>query len=511
MDRKRTAYLLTLIASVGVFQAPALAKRSWFHPVELQEKKPTFNVPTKYDTPPLVSPPSPDTPQSPDTQQAPDTPPLRGSIGVDSAASISWREFFADPNLVFLIETALANNQEFNIAIQDIQIAANEVKERQSEYLPKVGLGFGGSYIRPSENTPEGVLDTIVERDFYRYPDFNLNIGPSLSWEVDIWRRLRNAKDAARMRMVAQTEVRNFLISRLVTEIARTYYELMALDTSLKILDANISIQEAAFLKVQTLKRYAKANQLAVNRFEAQLNKTKSQRAATSQRVVEKENRLKFLVGRYDEAPIARNSDQFMTLPVNELQTGVPAQLLENRADIRQAAAAVKAAKLNLKSVKAQLYPNLTIRAGVGFSGFSPSLLFRAPQSLFYNAIGDFVLPLINRRAIIARIQTADANQTQAVLNYEQSLLRAYTDVLIQESNIRKMQQAFDTKKREVVLLEESIGTANMLFKYAKATYVEVLLTQEEKLNAERELVEVKLNLVGSRVELYRALGGGWR
>ncbi len=100
--------------------------------------------------------------------------------------------------------------------------------------------------------------------------------------------------------------------------------------------------------------------------------------------------------------------------------------------------------------------------------------------------MGDFMLPLINRRGIIARIQIADARQTQSVLTYEQTLLKAYTDVLNQVSNIRNMQDAFDTKKREVVLLEESIGTANMLFKYAKATYIEVLLVQEEKLNAEK-------------------------
>lgn len=472
---------------MGVLQAPVFA-RSFFHPFNVSEKKATFNVPNKYDT-----------------------PQLQGSVAVDSAASINWRHFFSDPDLVHLIETALANNQEFNIQMQDIEIAANEVKERQSEYLPKVGLGFGASYIRPSENTPEGVLDKIIEKGFYRYPDFNLNLGPSLSWEVDIWKRLRNAKEAARLRMVAQYEVRNFLISRLVTEIARNYYELMALDTSLKIIDANISIQEAAFLKMQALKRYAKANQLAVNRFEAQLNKTKSQRYQTSQSIVEKENFLKFLSGIYDEAPIVRHSDQFMTLPVHELQTGVPTQLLENRADIRQAEAAIKAAKLNLKSVKAQLYPNLTIAAGTGFSGFSPALLFKTPASLLYNAMGGFTVPLINRRAIIARIQIADAAQTQSVLTYEQTLLKAYTDVLNQVSNIRNMQQAFDKKKREVVLLEESIGTANMLFKYAKATYIEVLLVQEEKLNAEKELVEVKMNLVGSRVALYRALGGGWR
>jgi len=489
IDRKKIVSLLTLIAFMGVLQAPVFA-RSWFHPLDLLEKKSTFNVPKRYDTRQLDN----------------------NRLGsVDSAASISWRHFFSDPYLVSLIETALANNQEFNIAIQDIEIAANEVKEKQAEYLPKVGWGAGASYIRPSENTLEGVLDKITERSFFRNPNFNLNLGPALSWEVDIWKKLRNAKEAARLRMVAQYEVRNFLISRLVTEIARNYYELMALDTSLKILDENISIQEAAFHKMQALKKYAKANQLAVNRFEAQLNKTKSQRFETSQRIVEKENRLKFLSGIYDEKPILRHSDQFMTMPVDELQTGVPVQLLENRADIRQAEAAIKAAKLDLKSVKKELYPNLTIRAGTGFSGFSPALLFQSPQSLLWNAMGDITVPLINRKAIIARIQIADAYQTQTVLTYEQTLLQAYTDVLNQESNIRNMQQAFDKKKREVVLLDESIVTANSLFKYAKATYVEVLLTQEEKLIAEKELVEVKMNLVGSRVNLYRALGGGWR
>lgn len=484
IDGKKIVSLLTLIALVTA-QAPVNAK-SFFHPIDLLQRKPTFNVPKTYDN-----------------------PMLQGRVE-SSEASISWRQFFSDPDLIHLIETALANNQEFNTAIQDIEIAASEVKEKQSEYLPKVGLGAGASYIHPSENTTEGVLDKITQRQFYRYPDFNLNLGPSLTWEVDIWKKLRNAKEAARLRMVAQYEVRNFLISRLVTEIARNYYELMALDTSLKILDANISIQEAAFLKMQALKRYAKANQLGVNRFEAQLNKTRSQRSETRQNIVEKENRLKFLTGIYSEEPIARNSEQFMAIPVHELQEGVPAQLLENRADIRQAEAAIKAAKLDLKSVKAQLYPSLTIRAGTGFSGFSPSLLFR-PQSLLYNAMGDFTVPLINRRAIIARIQIANARQTQAVLHYEQTLLDAYTDVLNQQSNIKNMQQAFDTKKREVVLLEESIAIANSLFKYAKATYVEVLLTQEEKLNAEKELVAVKMELVGSRVNLYRALGGGWR
>jgi multidrug efflux system outer membrane protein len=170
IDRKKIVSLLTLIVYMGVLQAPVFAK-SFFHPFDLLEKKPTFNVPKKYDT-----------------------PLLKGSVDVDSAASISWRHFFSDPYLVSLIETALANNQEFNIAIQDIQIAANEVKEKQAAYLPTVGLGAGASYIKPSDNTPLGVLDKIIERGFFRNPDFNLNLGPSLSWEVDIWKKIEKCQ-----------------------------------------------------------------------------------------------------------------------------------------------------------------------------------------------------------------------------------------------------------------------------------------------------------------------------
>jgi outer membrane protein TolC len=354
------------------------------------------------------------------------------------------------------------------------------------------------------------VLDKIIDRNDLNSPNSALSLGPNMTWELDIWKKLRNAKEASRMRLMAQYEGRNYLISRLVAEIARCYYELMALDNSLKIIDQNIEIQDKAFLKMKALKEYARSNNLAVNRFEAQLLKTKSQRFEISQKIVEKENRLRFLSGLYDDKPILRNSEKLMSMQVDDLQIGVPAQLLENRPDIRQAEYAIRAAKLDLKSVQANLYPSLSIKASTGFSAFGSGLLFN-PKSLVYNLMGDLTAPLINRKAIIARIAIADSYQTQTVLNYEQTLLQAYTEVLNQMLSIKNMQQSFDAKQREVVLLDESIDIANSLFQYAKADYVEVLLTQEEKLNAEKELVELKMNLIGSKIDLYRALGGGWR
>lgn len=485
---KLISHLSLLALFVFITQEPVLA-RSWFHPLKLEQKEVKINIPTEYSL-----------------DSSKDDSNLAGS---ENTAHISWREFFSDPYLISLIETALANNQEFNIFLQDIEISRNEVREKQGEYLPKVGLGFGMEKYGVSKNTRDGVLDKIIDRNDLRSPNSNLGLAANMTWELDIWKKLRNAKDAARMRLMAQTEGRNYLISRLVAEIARCYYELMALDNSLRILDENIEIQDKAFLKMKALKEYAKANNLAVNRFEAQLLKTKSQRFEISQKIVEKENRLKFLSGIYDNKSILRNSEKLMSMQVDQLQIGVPAQLLENRPDLRQAEYAIKAAKLDLKSVKANLYPSLSINANTGFSSFGSALF--SPKSLIYNVIGDLAAPLINRKAIIARIAIADSYQTQTVLNYEQTLLQAYTEVLNQMLNIKNIQQSFDTKQREVLLLDESVGIANSLFQYAKADYVEVLLTQEEKLNAEKELVELKMNLIGSRVDLYRALGGGWK
>jgi multidrug efflux system outer membrane protein len=485
---KIITHLSVLALFVFNTQEPVLA-RSWFHPLNLVKKDPKFNIPTEYSTAPS------------------DDKVLQGSV---NEAQISWREFFSDPYLVALIEKALSNNQEFNIFMQDIEIARNEVKEKQSEYLPKVGLGLGAEKYGVSKNIRDGSLDKLLDRNDLNSSSSALNIGPSMTWEVDIWKKLRNAKDASKMRLMAKYEGRNFLISRLVAEMARSYYELMALDNSLKILDENIGIQDKAYLKMKLLKDYAKANNLAVNRFEAQLLKTKSERFEISQKIVEKENRLRFLSGIYDQTPILRNSEKLMSMQVDAWQIGVPTQLLENRPDIRQAEFAIKAAKLDLKSVQANLYPSLSINAGTGFTAFGSALLFN-PKSLVYNLMGGLTAPVINRKAIIARIAIADSYQTQTVLNYEQTLLQAYTEVLNQMSNIKNIQQSFDTKQREVLILDNSVGIANSLFQYAKADYVEVLLTQEEKLNAQKDLVELKMNLIGSKVDLYRSLGGGWR
>lgn len=482
------SFLITL-AVASVMLEPANAW-SLFHPLRLEQKEAKFIIPNKYNFDKSIH-----------TKQKDD---------LQNAALISWNKFFSDPYLISLIETALANNQELNIFLQDIEIAKNEIKARRGEYLPKVGLGLEAEKYGVSRRTLEGKVDKVIDLNKLEYSKNNFSLDAALTWEVDIWKKLRNAKKASQMRLMAQYEGRNFLVTRLIAEISRSYYELMALDNSLKILDENIKIQEAAFIKMQALKEFAKSNQLAVNRFEAQLLETKSERFKVQQSIIEKENQLRFLSGTYDDKQILRNSDNLMLMAVDELQIGVPSELLENRPDIRQAEYAIKAAKLDLKSVKANLYPSVSIKADYAFSAFTPDLLLN-PKSIAYDVLGNIMAPVINRQAIIAQIKNANSYQTQVVLSFEQTLLQAYTEVVNQMSKIKNLQQSFETKQKEVELLDDSVNIANSLFQYAKADYVEILLTQEAKLDAQRELVETKMNLIGSRVDLYRALGGGWR
>lgn len=426
-------------------------------------------------------------------------------------ASMAWRDYFGDEKLNQLIDSALHNNQELNIVLQEIAISKSEVLEKQGEYLPFVDIGVGAGTDKVGRFTRDGAVEHNLEIDQgkeFPEPLNDFQLGATASWEVDIWRKLRNAKDAAQMRFLAQTEAKNFLVTQLVAEISESYYELTALDNLLQIINQNVTIQSEALEKMRLLKQSAKANQLAVNRFEAQLLKTKNQQYGIKQKITENENKIRFLTGSFDNE-IPRNSDNLMQMAITHWPAGVPAQLLENRPDIRQAELEMQAAKLDVKSAKANFYPKIELKAGIGFKAFDPSYLLN-PESLLFNAVGDLMMPLINRKAIQAKFNRASAAQIQKVYEYQQTLLQAYTDVMNQLAKIDNYTQSFATKSQEVKLLNESVEIANSLFQFAKADYVEVLLTQEEVLDAEMELIETKLKQIHGKVQLYRALGGGW-
>lgn len=430
-----------------------------------------------------------------------------------SSAQVDWHQFFDDQQLLQLIEIALSNNKEINIMLQRINIAQNEIQARQGEYRPFVRFGAAAEGEKVGEFTRNGAVEEKLDiKEGKSFPKVvgNYRFGLFSSWELDVWKKLRNATQVAFFEYMASQEGRQFLVTNLVAEVARSYYELVALDNQLANLEQNIELQQQGLMIVRELQTYARTNSLAVKRYEAEVSKNKSRQYLLKQQIVEVENRINLLLGRIPQ-PIARSANGFMQVKAKALQAGIPSQLLQNRADIRQAEMALKAAELNIEVARANFYPSFSIRAGLGFEAFKSQYLLNTPQSLSYSIGGDILAPLINRNAIIAHFKNANAQQIQAAYEYEQTIIKAYAEVVNQMSKMEKLNGSFQLKTAQVDKLNQSIDVANQLFKAARTDYLDVLLTQRETLDAKSELIENKLQQMSANIDLYRALGGGWQ
>jgi multidrug efflux system outer membrane protein len=428
-------------------------------------------------------------------------------------AGISWRRYFADPLLVELIDTAIRNNLDLQIALQRIEMSRSSVKLANGALLPKVGLNVGGgvqkfglytmdgagnasTFITPGQIVPENLTDIFL--------------GLQASWEVDVWGKLRNQRKAAISQYLASVEGSRFVISNLVADVAIHYNELLALDNELDIIRQTLRKQQEALEVIKLQKETGRANELAVQQFSAQLLNSEVLEKQTLQRITETENRINFLLGRYPQ-PIPRKKDVLFQAVPRQISAGIPSQLLANRPDIRAAEFEIEAGKFDLKAAKAAFYPNFNITATLGFQAFNPEFLFQSPASLAYSLMGTLVAPLINMNALKAQFNTAKANQLTAMYNYQKTILNGYVEVANQLSNLRNLQRMHELKKQQSETLQKSVDTSKELYRSARATYLEVLIAQQNALQANLELIDVIKQERLSTVNIYRALGGGWR
>ena len=429
-----------------------------------------------------------------------------------NVAKINWRNYFNDVYLSALIDTALKNNQELNITLQEIEISRNEVRARKGEYLPFLGIKAGGGVDKAARYTNIGAMEATTEMEPGREmpdPVPDVQISAYATWELDIWRKLRNAKKAAVSRYLSTIDGKNFVVTNLIAEIANSYYELLALDNQLAIVKQNVEIQTNALKIVRMQKEAARVTELAVRRFEAQMLSTQSMQYNIQQQITEAENRINFLLGRFPQT-ITRNTQAFEKLVPAPVQAGIPAQLLDNRPDVKQAEREMAAAKLDVKVAKARFYPSVGISASIGYRAFNPVYLIKSPESLLYSLAGDLVAPLVNRKAIKATYYSANAKQVQAIYNYERTILNAYVEVTNQLAKMNNLQKSYDLKSKQVQALSQSVDISNDLFKSARADYMEVLLTQRDALEAKFELVDTRKQQMNAMVNIYHALGGGW-
>jgi outer membrane protein, multidrug efflux system len=440
---------------------------------------------------------------------------FRGESSPESSAQLRIEEFYDDPALVGLIGQALVGNQELRILNENVQIAANEVLSRRGTYLPFVTAGGGPALNKVSNYTLEGAGirdDPFRPGQFLPNPLPSYILGFDLFWQIDIWRQLRNARDAAIQRVFSAAQERNYFVTKLVAEIAENYYKLMALDARLANLNRIIALQQQSRDIAKIKMEFAHGSELPVQRFQAEVHKNQSEKLIVNQSIIQAENRINFLLGRFPQ-PIQRKHGNFVDMNLHALSLGVPSQLLQNRPDIRRAERELAAAGLDVKVARARFFPVVTITGGVGYAAFNPTYLFLTPEALIGNVAAGLIGPVVNFKAIKADYLTANARQLQAVYDYQRVIINAFTEVVTRISKVEKYGRSIELRKMQVESLEKAVAYATDLFQNPRASvpidYLDVLTAQNELFVAIRDLIETKGEQLFAIVNTYQALGGG--
>lgn len=428
-----------------------------------------------------------------------------GNTDTITDGNIQWQEFFTDPLLLDLIETALQNNFDLLTAIQRIEIARAFYSVSQGAFLPSLS-GVASANLGNVNQNMVGNADQDQRMNNIREEYF---IGLQSSWEADIWGRLKSQKKAAYSRFLASERGKHLVTTAIVAEIARLYYELLAVDNELEVVRKNIDFQEIALEIIKIQKMGGRATELAVQQFTAQLLSTKALEKEKEQRVIELETQINLLMGRYPQT-IPREKDiSELALPPT-IHEGVPSTLLLNRPDIQQAELELLAAEADVEAARAAFLPSLSISPYAGFNARNASVLFQTPESLAAGLLGGVTAPIFNKKRIRAGFNRSIAERQQAYYGYQKSIIAGYGEVVNNIRGIDNLEQVYSLKEQEVEVLLNAVSTSNVLFTSGYATYLEVITAQKSVLEAELELANIKKGIFHSVIGLYQALGGGW-
>jgi outer membrane protein, multidrug efflux system len=426
-----------------------------------------------------------------------------------------FSRLFTDPNLVALVDTALGQNLDLKIALQRIQVARANFGISQGVLLPQVDAVVSVGLDRFSRYTVNGFGNfdptpgSVENGTSLPTPTPDFFVGIRASWEADIWGKLRNRRRAAYNRVLASQEGRNLIVTALVADVARLYYTLLAADAEREIIRDNIDLQTRAVELVEVQKQAGRVTELAVQQFRAQLLNTRSLEGQVRQRIIEAENALNVLLGRYPQAIARGASIRAQSLPASVL-AGLPAQLVSRRPDIRQAERELEAANVDVAVAQAEFLPSLNLTPYLGLNSFRPDLLLN-PVSVVAGVLGSLAAPVFNRRLLKGNLLISEAQSREAYIAYQRAILTGVSEVVGSLRGLENYRAVADLKTEEVAVLRQAATTSDDLFAANYATYLEVITAQRNVLDAELALINTKQAQFTSLIDLYRALGGGWR
>ena len=424
-----------------------------------------------------------------------------------SAADIQWKAFFAEKDLVQLIDSAVAKNYDLQLAQKNIEIAQLRLSQSKWNNVPQLNLGVTATSSRPSDNSLNGIsLNQFLDKKHIE--DYTISAG--LSWEADIWGKIKSQNKASLALYLQSEEARKALQTAIVANVAKGYYNLLMLDSQLKIAKENLTLNDNTLALIRLQFGSGQVNSLAVQQAQAQRLIAAQLVPQLQQNIAIQENALSILAGSFPSAKQRENTLEGIELKKN-LATGVPSVLVSKRPDVKSAQLALQQANARVGITRASLYPSLTITAAGGLNSFETSNWFNIPGSLFGAVAGGLTQPLLNSRKLRTQYKIAQTEREQTVLLFRKQVLVAVGEVSDALVQIEKLDDQQGIAQERVETLQQATKNANMLFQNGMATYLEVIVAQGNILQSQLELASVKRQLLSANVELYRSLGGGWQ
>lgn len=424
-----------------------------------------------------------------------------------SIANIGWKKFFTDPGLQNLIDSAILRNYDVQIAIKNIDAAALVTKQVKWNYLPTVALNVGASSSRPSDNSLNGLSISQFGIGSQHIEDYTANL--SLSWEADIWGKIRNQQKGAVAAYLQSIEARKAVQTNLVASVSQGYYNLLMLDAQLSIARKNVNLNDSTLRIIKLQFDAGQVTSLAVQQAEAQKLTAAQLIPEFEKNIALQENALSILAGRLPDRVSRNEALDGVPLPEN-LPTGLPSAILSRRPDVKNAELELQTANSRVGISKADMYPALQITASGGINSFKASNWFNVPASLFGVVAGNLVQPLLNRKALRTQYQIAQVDRDKTVLEFRQTVINAVAEVSDALVTIDKLSAQRTIVASRVNSLHQATRNANLLFKNGMATYLEVITAQSNVLQSELELASIKRQELTAVSNLYRSLGGGW-
>jgi len=419
-----------------------------------------------------------------------------------SIANVSWKEIFTDPILQGHITKALENNLDVRIAVQNITSAEAYLKQAKAAYEPTLSVGPNYTFQTQSINTQFGQI--IGERRYVNQFDITATIG----WEADLWGKMKSQQKAQLATYLGTLAAHKAVKSDLVASIASAYFQLLTYDDQKRIIEETIKVRENNLETTKALKEAGTLTEVAVQQSEALVYNAKSLLIDIDTQIQLLENTVSMLMGEPSQT-IARSSLRSQSLP-NSLALGYPASLLSNRPDVMQAEFNLMNAFELTNVAKAQFYPTLKLTGSGGVQSVDIDHLFSV-NSLFANVVAGLAQPILNKRQIKTNYDVSLANKETAYLNFRKSILMAGKEVS-DAIRVFSVQDSFiDLKKKELDSYKKSVDYSQELVNYGMANYLEVLNASVNSLNAELNISNAEYSKMKAAVDLYQALGGGWK